>query len=110
MLSPGRIYAGSQVAVPVHIETDAGTDTDPSTLVATTRRPDGVETSYTYGTDSEMTQQSVGDYTLTVTATMPGRWRYRFLMTGSNTVALEGWFNVQASAFVDDAFASRDYD
>ena len=109
MISPGRIYAGSDVDIPVHIETADGTDTDPSTLVATTKKPDGTLATYTYGTDSELTQQSVGDYTLRVNVNMPGRWRYRFVMTGTNNLAYEGWFNVQSSGFVDDAFASTDY-
>lgn len=109
MISLGRIYAGSDVDIPVHIETTSGTDTDPGALVATTKKPDGTIATYTYGTDSELTQQSVGDYTLRVLVNMPGRWRYRFVMTGTGNVAIEGWFNVQASGFVDDAFSATDY-
>jgi hypothetical protein len=109
MLAPGRIYAGSQVDIPVKFQTSADADVDPTTVVATTLDPAGTETSYTYGTDTEVTKQSVGDYTLRITATMPGRWRYRWLTTGTGTVvALEGSFNVQASGFVDDAFDIRE--
>lgn len=111
MLAPGKIYAGSQVDIPVNFQNSAGTDVDPSTVTCTTMAPTGTEATYTYGTDSELTKQSTGDYTLRITATTPGRWRYRWLTTGSGTtVALEGSFVVQASAFVDDAYALRDYD
>lgn len=109
MLGLGRVYAGSDVDIPVHIDMTDGTDTDPTTLVATVKNPAGTETSYTYGTDSEITKQSVGDYTLRVLANMPGRWRYRWVATGTANLAIEGWFNVQNSAFVDDAYDGRDY-
>lgn len=109
MLAPGLIYAGSQVDIPLHIENDAGVDVDPSSLTFSTINPAGVQATYTYGADNEITKQSVGDYTARVTATMPGRWHYRWLTTGGSIVALEGWFNVQVSAFVDDAYETRDY-
>ena len=109
MLAPGNIYAGSDVDIPLHVDTAAGVDTDPSTIVATTKKPDGTLSTYTYGTDTEITRQNEGDYTLRINANMPGRWRYRFVLTGTSNLAYEGSFNVQASAFVDDAFASADY-
>lgn len=110
MIAPGIIYAGSQVSLPIHIENDTGSDIDPATITATTLTPGGLKTTYTYGSSAELTKSSVGDYVLTIIATMPGRWQYRWLTTGTSTVvAVEGAFNVRASAFVDDAFALRDY-
>jgi hypothetical protein len=110
MLQPYRIYAGSQVDIPFHVETSDGTDIDPATVSITVLTPDLNSTTYVYGTNDEVTKQSVGDYTARIIATMPGRWKYRWLTTGSGTVvALEGAFNVQYSAFIDDVFQTRDY-
>lgn len=109
MFGPGKVYAGSVVRLTAHFETDVA-DVDPATVTLTTRRPDDTEATYVYGTDANVGKSSVGDYYADITATMPGRWHYRWLTTGSGTtVAMEGSFNCQGSAFVDDAYASRDY-
>lgn len=87
-----------------------GADTDPTTVTCTALKPDGGETTYTYGTDAELTKSSIGNYTLTITASQPGRWGYRWLTTGSGTTtALEGRVTVMQSDFVDDAYGLRDY-
>lgn len=110
MIAPGAVFAGSEINIPVKFQTAAGTDVDPATVTLSTMSPDGTLTAYVYGTDSEVTKQSTGDYNARITASMPGRWHYRWLTTGADTViALEGSFVVKRSAFVDDAYATRDY-
>lgn len=111
MLTPGKIYAGSQVDIPVNFQNTSGDDVDPSTVTFYVLKPDGGTDTYVYGTDSEITKSSIGDYVARITAAMPGRYHYRWLTTGTGTtVALEGSFMVQRSAFVDDAYALRDYE
>lgn len=74
-----------------------GTPTDPTTLTATYRSPAGVKTTLTYGVDSALEQDSVGNYHLDVTASLPGTWRYRFAGTGLAAGVGEGQFFVRAS-------------
>lgn len=63
-------YDGSHQSWYVDIATtDAdGTASDPTTVVAIVRNPaTGNETTYTYGTDDEMTKTATGDYRLLFT-------------------------------------------
>lgn len=107
---PGRVWAGATMDIRVTFEDWANAATDPTTVTCTSLKPDGTETTYTYGTDSELTKSSTGNYMLTITASQPGQWGYRWLTTGTGTTtALEGAVHVMQSAFVDDAYALKDY-
>lgn len=100
MLAPGRIYPGSPFRVGAHFEDDTGTDVDPATITFKLRSPCGVETSYVYGTDDEITKSSTGDFYAEVTPDEGGRWQWRWESTGTNkTIAFEGSFLVQHSSF-----------
>ncbi len=99
-IGPGRYYAGSPVRIGAHFEDENDVDVDPSTVTFTLRSPCGVETSYVYLTDDEVTKTSTGDYFAEVIPTEGGRWRYAWSSTGSNkTVRFEDSFVVQASEF-----------
>lgn len=100
-LIPGRVFVGSVQRLTLNLQTAAGVDTDPTTLTFTLQGPNGVETTYTYGTDVELVKSSAGDYYVDVTPTNGGRWFYRWLATGTAGGAREGSFVVQASPFVD---------
>lgn len=100
MLAPGKNYPGSAVRVAINLEDETDTDTDPATIKFTYRSPLGVETTYTYGTDAALVKDSTGDYHVDVVPDIGGRWRYRWLTSGTNkTIALEGSFLVQTSRF-----------
>jgi hypothetical protein len=110
MLAPGKLYPGTQIDLTINLQNAAEADVDPATLTFKLMSPDGVETTYVYGTDAEITKQSVGDYTARITPDKAGRWHYRWITTGSGTVlASEGDFLVQRSVFVDDPDARMDY-
>lgn len=107
----GKAYAGSTVDLLVHFKTIAGVLTDPTTVQIQVKAPNNNETTYVYGTDSEVTRSVIGKFQARITVDMPGRWFYRWLTTGSGTtVALEHWVDCQKSAFVDDAYALSDYE
>jgi hypothetical protein len=98
MLAPGKHYVNSPIRLTVNLIDDAGNDTDPTTVLIKILDPFGISTTYTYGTGSEVTKQSVGDYAADITPDSSGRWRFRWETTGG-VIALEGDFLVQDSAF-----------
>jgi len=102
---PGRYYVNSPLRLTINFQDDSGDDTDPSTITLRLISPAGVETSYVYLTDDEVQQTDAGDYTCDVTPDEPGRWRFRWETTGDGTtVASEGDFLVQDSAFYDTSY------
>ena len=103
MLAPGRNHINSPIQISLNLQTNAGVDVDPTTLTFKTWSPCGVTTTYVYGTDSEVSKSSVGDYDAVFTPDESGRWFYRWEATGTGTtIAKEGDFLVQASPFYDD--------
>jgi hypothetical protein len=78
----------------------AGVETDPTTVTAIIRDPDGVERTYLYGTDAELVRDDAGDYHVDVDAGPPGRWIYRFAGTGVASAAAEQVFLVEGSVVV----------
>ncbi len=60
---------------------DVNVDPDTS-VVFIVRRPDDVETTYTYGVDAAVVKDAVGIYHLDVSITMAGLWRVRCEGTG----------------------------
>lgn len=61
--------------------------TDPTGLVVTIRTPSGTETSFTYGTSSELTKVSTGTYMLSYTPTESGIHSGRIQATGAAVAA-----------------------
>lgn len=111
MLTPGLVYPGSQIDIRANFKDAAEADIDPATVKLRLMSPERVETVFTYGSSADLTRQSVGDYTCRVTPDKAGRWRFRWETTGTGTtIASEGDFLVQRSAFVDDPCGYfRDY-
>lgn len=104
-LAPGRYFVNTSMRLTAHFENDAGTDVDPSTVTFRLMSPCGVESSYVYGTDSEVGKSSVGDYYADFVPDEAGRWFYRWESTGTGTtIAHEGNFLIQASPFYDSPF------
>lgn len=110
MITPGKRYAGSTQAVTASFYlTDVLTD--PDTVKARVLSPSCSETSYTYGTDDEVSKSSTGVYQLIFTPDAGGRWHIRWeaTYTGSGVAVSEEAMLVQLSPFEDgtlDAYRS----
>jgi hypothetical protein len=77
-----------------------GALTDPTTVTAKVRKPDGSTQTYVYGTHPELTRSSLGVFVLKLTDTvLVGRWSERFIGTGNAEGVQEGEFYVDASDF-----------
>lgn len=99
-LAPGRFYPGSPVRIGANFADEDGDDVDPTTVAFTLRSPAGTETTYTYGTDDEITRNDAGDYMAEVIPDEGGRWLYAWSTTGTNKrIRFEGNFIVQESQF-----------
>lgn len=72
-----------------------GAAVDPGAVSLTVRTPDGVKTTYVYGTDEALVKSVPGSYYLNFTVTQPGRHSYRFASSVSAVAAEEGSFNVR---------------
>lgn len=70
---------------------------DPTAILFRFRDPDGTETSYAYGIDSQIVKDSVGQYHVDIDADIYGRYFYRMWSTGVGKAAAEGEFWVKAS-------------
>ena len=80
--------------------TDAAGDAcDPTGVVFKFQDPSGNETTYTYGTDSELVKDSVGNYHVDVDTDEVGYWYYRFEGTGTGQAAGEASFIVRETEF-----------
>lgn len=105
MLRPGKLYVNTTLRLTINFKDDDGDDVDPSTVTFRLMSPGGVESTYVYETDSEVTKQSVGDYAAEIVPDTAGRWFYRWQTTGSGTaLATEGDFLIQDSPFFDGVF------
>lgn len=79
---------------------DGFTPFDPSVIRFKVLRPDGTQTTYTFGTDTNVVKLSTGHYACDLEATASGVWYYRVeSVTGGLTGATEGAFTVPASVF-----------
>ena len=73
--------------------------TDPTTVTLRVRRPSGTETSYVYGDDDAIEQESDGVYSASVALDEAGRWAFRWEGTGAVVAAAESILDVRGSAF-----------
>jgi uncharacterized protein YfaS (alpha-2-macroglobulin family) len=80
---------GDVARIDVTVKNASGALADPATLVARTKRPDGVVTVYTYGVDPQWSRLSTGTYTLDISLSVSGVWWYRIETTGANVVGAE---------------------
>lgn len=99
MIRPGKVYPGTSVTLAIQFKTDDGTPNDTTGVLFKTINPDGVKTTYTYGTDSEVTKLSTGAYKATIKPTIAGRWFVRW--EADQEHATEDNFIVQDSEFFD---------
>jgi hypothetical protein len=74
----------------------ASVPTDPATLVARVRRPDGTEAAYAYGTDAALVREGAGHYRLDLVPAVVGTWWVTWEPTGAGQVGQEATFAVRA--------------
>jgi hypothetical protein len=84
MLEPGRTYPDSTKQITVDFRNSSGTLFDPTTVVFKLYSPGGVETTYTYGEDSECQKTATGQYVAYATLDEPGRWFYQWVITSGS--------------------------
>lgn len=105
MLRPGRIYPGTVVRLTIEFYDDDSQPVNPTTVALKLMSPQGVQSTLTYGVDSDLGRPSTGNYYADVTPNEGGRWFYRWETTGSGTtLASEGDILVQYSPFVDRCY------
>lgn len=73
--------------------------TDPTTVTFQLKDPDGIITTFVYGTDPEVVKVSTGIYYMDVTVSKPLTWFYRIVGTGAVIDAVEGTFSGNQSQF-----------
>lgn len=105
-------YILGEVATPTAEFRVGGVLTDPTAVTFTVEQPDGVETTYVYGTDPELIRDSAGIYHVEVLTDQQGTWVYRFVGTGAATGANEGQFSVTSQVVdaLDILLSPGDYD
>jgi hypothetical protein len=81
------------------VNPDTSTELDPTAVMCDVLTPSSVTTTYVYGVDVELVKVSTGLYTLSVEATEPGEWQYRWYSTGIGQAAEERMFKVEETAF-----------
>lgn len=72
---------------------------DPDEVFFKFRNPNGLVTTYTYGTDTQLKRDSVGLFHVDLNASIAGTWYYRFYSTGAAQAADEESFEVAPSVF-----------
>lgn len=73
--------------------------TDPSSIFAMVKKPDGTETSYQYGVDPEVVRESAGVYNIAILLDAAGHWFVRWKGIGTLVGASETRIIAGASAF-----------
>jgi hypothetical protein len=104
MITPGKIYPGTTMSLTAAFTDANGAPADPATVVFKTYSPWGIISTYTYGTDDNVSKVSTGNYAASFIADHSGRWRTRWEGTDAigNVIVIEDNFNVQRSRFEDD--------
>lgn len=93
-------YLGTRVGLDCTFRNSAEALTNPSTVTAYIRSPNGVLSDYVYGTDGELTRTSTGLYHLEWTPTSPGKWTVTFKGTGTVIATDVVYINVAATPAV----------
>ena len=83
MLAPGRKYVGATVTLAIQYNDTNGDDVDPDTVTFETYSPQGITTTYVYGTNAELVRRDTGDYYVDFVPDESGRWHYRWTSTGT---------------------------
>lgn len=75
--------------------TQSGVALDPTTVKLDVKTPDGVVTTYVYGTDAALVRTAQGQYRLDFLVAQSGAHWYRWLSTGTGAAGEQNWFGVR---------------
>lgn len=90
-------YSGDTVRFSIAF-TVGTTDTDPTGVIFRTKNPNGVVSSYTYGTDAEVIKVSQGNYRVDLALSLLGEYNYRWEGTGNTAPGVsEGRIKINRS-------------
>ena len=99
---PGKNYYNSLVIIDAKFRDQNDALIAPTTVTFETYDPDGVDATYTAGTDDEIVNSATGVYEARITPNKAGRWSYRWSGTYEGlTIREEGTFVVQESQWYD---------
>jgi hypothetical protein len=85
---------GEQVGLGVRFGTEEE-PFEPTRVIVRLRDPQGRTAELTYGVHDALVRSSPGCYQVVVTASIPGRWHYRFVgLSGMARAEHEGFFDV----------------
>lgn len=77
----------------------AGVNTDPTAITLEYKKPSGVRTILTYGTDAALVKTATGLYQVDLTIDAQGHWHVKWKGTGAVIAAVEDEFNVVRTEF-----------
>ena len=89
----------TRVRTETQIKSIQGVLTDPTQLIFHIQEPDGTETSYTWGINSELVKASTGKFYVDWDADQAGIYKYRWQANGAIQAAYGGSFNIKESSF-----------
>ena len=93
-MAGGEVYeVGDQVGLAVQFGTPED-PVDPSAVEFRIKDPDGRTADLRYGRDLGVTRTAPGAYQVVIVASIPGRWRYRFVGIGPVRADHDGYFDV----------------
>ena len=99
MIEVPEFVIGQQIASTVQFRNaTSGSLVDPTTVTWIVRTPGGVETSYVYGTDAEVTKTGTGIYVGTIRVEEFGLYASHWNGTGAVVAADEEHFRGQRSS------------
>lgn len=70
---------------------------NPTAVSVKVVNPSGTSTTYVYGTDAALVNDSTGIYHIDISPTTEGRWWYQFAATGTGQTAEKNYFEVEAA-------------
>jgi hypothetical protein len=92
---------GDRPTLQFEFRDEDGNLADPSEVKIKQRVPDGTETEFVFGTDSEVQRFSEGRYRFRPYLNAAGRWAVRAIGTGLVEAAEETYLTVRESVFID---------
>jgi hypothetical protein len=94
-----NVTKGSRVGATIVFKDDKGDLTDPDTVHVFILAPGGVVTSYTYGTDAELTRESLGTFKITWLAAASGKYGVKGVGIGGVDQSVLGAVYVKPDPF-----------
>ena len=99
-MNTGYIVGDKPRVKATFLEIDTNDPIDPSTVKVIVMQPDGTETTYIYGTDSEVEKISTGVYAIALLLDSSGHWKFLWKGLGTLSGAAKAVVAVRPTGFV----------